>query len=245
MERSYELAQGGDLLFCGSVPPEKRKGVVLLCPGGGFEWLSQREGEVIAPFFDREGWLPAVVHYSLSRGKCLGTIPLHQLGESVSIVRKLFPGDRIVAAGFSAGGHVACSLGVHWKTLGLERPDALILGYPVITAGPYTHEKTIRNLAGWGDRSFFSLENFVTRDMPPTFLWHTVTDGDVPVQNSLLLAEAMAKASVLFELHLFPWGVHGLSLAVPEVDDPAKGRVADAHIASWFTLCLEWLERIK
>lgn len=245
MERFYKLSQGGTLLFCGDCSSQKAKGIVLLCPGGGFEWLSEREGEIIAPFFERAGWLPAVVNYSVFTGKPLGTVPLHQLAEAVSLTRKLFPGRCVVAAGFSAGGHVACSLGVHYKTLALEAPDALVLGYPVITAGPYTHEKTIKNLAGWGDKSFFSLENFVTSDMPPTFLWHTVTDCDVPVQNSLLLAGAMAKAHVPFELHLFPWGVHGLSLAVPEVDDPAKGRVADEHIARWFSLCLEWLDRIK
>lgn len=245
VESSYELSQGGSLVFCGSVPSEKRKGVVLLCPGGAYVHLSQREGDLAAPFFAREGWLPAVVHYSLAKGETVGTTPLQQLGEAVSIARKLFPGDRVVVAGFSAGGHLACSLGVHWKTLGLERPDALILGYPVVTAGNYTHGITMRSLVGEGDRAFFSLENFVTGDMPPTFLWHTVDDGDVPVQNSLMLAEAMTRAGVPFEMHLFPHGAHGLSLAVPGVDDPATGRVADAHVAHWFPLCLEWLEKIK
>ena len=77
--------------------------------------------------------------------------------------------------------------------------------------------------------------------MPPAFIWHTVADPEVPVQNSLLLAEAYCAAGAPYEMHLYPVGVHGLSLATPEVEEPAKRRFADPHIASWFGLCLEWL----
>ena len=245
MERIHALPGGANLFLCGTVAPARLKGIVLLCPGGGFEWLSPREGEIMAKYFIDAGWLAGVVHYSVFKGSPLGDAPIRQLGAAVGIMKGIFPDKPVVAAGFSAGGHVACGLGVHWKTLGLARPDALVLGYPLVTAGKYGHAPTMVYIAGDGDTSFYSLENFVTPDMPPAFIWHTVTDDAVSVQNSVMLASKMYEAGVSYELHVFPEGAHGLSLAVPEVDDPEFGRYADAHVAHWFPLCLEWLDRMK
>lgn len=121
----------------------------------------------------------------------------------------------------------------------------MILGYPVITAGKYAHRGSIQNLAGSDDPGWYSLETQVTADTPPVFFWHTVTDPEVPVQNSLLLADALSAAGVRYEMHLYPRGVHGLSLATPEVDEPEKYRVADPHIAGWFGQCLEWLDILR
>ena len=72
-----------------------------------------------------------------------------------------------------------------------------------------------------------------------------IPDPEVPVQNSLLLAGALSAAGVRYEMHLYPRGVHGLSLATPEVDEPAKHRLADPHIAGWFGQCLEWLDTLR
>ena len=121
----------------------------------------------------------------------------------------------------------------------------MILGYPVITAGRYAHRGSIENLTGADDPAWFSLEKQVTADTPPVFFWHTVTDPEVPVQNSLLLADALSAAGIRYEMHLYPRGVHGLSLATPEVDEPAKHRLADPHIAGWFGQCLEWLDTLR
>ncbi len=115
----------------------------------------------------------------------------------------------------------------------------------MITAGPYTHRESLENLAGPGPWDWYSLERHVTRAMPPVFLWHTVTDPEVPVENSLLLAEALSRAGVRYEMHLYPRGVHGLSLATPEVEKPEKQRLADAHIAGWFGQCLDWLSDLQ
>ena len=109
----------------------------------------------------------------------------------------------------------------------------------------YAHRGSIQNLAGSDDPGWYSLETQVTADTPPAFFWHTVTDPEVPVQNSLLLAGALSAAGVRYEMHLYPRGVHGLSLATPEVDEPEKHRVADPHIAGWFGQCLEWLDILK
>lgn len=238
MSREQSLPYGGR--FWIKDEPAAPKGVVIVCPGGGYEWLSPREAEPVAAAFADDGWISAILHYSV--GHELGTVPLEQLGAAVRQMRTDYPDLPVAVCGFSAGGHLAASLGVHWQTMGLARPDALVLCYPVITAGTYTHPASMRNLTGIQDPHFFSLEHYVTRDMPPAFVWHTAADPEVPVQNSLLLADAMAEAGVPFELLIFPEGVHGLSLATPAVDEPEKNRFADAHVAGWFRLCLEWLE---
>ena len=138
----------------------------------------------------------------------------------------------------------AAALGVHWKEEGLLRPDGLILCYPVITAGKYAHADSIRHLAGDSEMDYWSLEKHVTQDTPPTFIWHTVTDETVPMQNSILFTESLAEKGVPVELHLYPNGKHGLSLATKEVEECEKGRFADAHVADWFRLCLNWMERL-
>lgn len=246
MEHAFSLTGGGLLRL--APPPDTVRGVVLICPGGAYRWLSPREAAPVARAFTADGWQAAVLHYTV---RCdptqqpLGTLPLRQLGQAVEMLRTRFPGLPLVVCGFSAGGHLAASLGVHGPELNLPRPDGLILGYPVITAGPYTHRESLENLAGPGPWDWYSLERHVTRAMPPVFLWHTVTDPEVPVENSLLLAEALSRAGVRYEMHLYPRGVHGLSLATPEVEEPEKQRLADAHIAGWFGQCLDWLSDLQ
>ena len=137
--------------------------------------------------------------------------------------------DAIAVCGFSAGGHLSASSGILWnepviaETLGIEnrmaRPDAMILSYPVITSGEHAHRGSFECLLGerandaaWLER--LSLERRVDGTTPPTFLWHTFADELVPVENALLLASALRRADVPFELHIFPEGIHGLSRCV-------------------------------
>ena len=231
------------------IAPERVRPVIVICPGGGYEWVSEREAEPIALKFVGAGYHAVVLHYSVAPAAHYPTA-LRQLAWTVAHLREhaaeyhIDP-NKVVVAGFSAGGHLAASLGVHWRELGLPRPDGMILSYPVITAGKYAHRGSIQNLAGSDDPGWYSLETQVTEDTPPAFFWHTVTDPEVPVQNSLLLAGALSAAGVRYEMHLYPRGVHGLSLATPEVDEPEKHRVADPHIAGWFGQCLEWLDILK
>lgn len=123
--------------------------------------------------------------------------------------------DKIIIAGFSAGGHVAASLGTMWNSKELEgfvkeylhtepemiRPDGMLLGYPVITSGEKAHRKSFERLLGTRYEQLLesvSLEERVTKDTPQTFLWHTVTDGAVPVENSMLFAQALQKEHIGF-----------------------------------------------
>ena len=160
-------------------------------------------------------------------------------------LRRSADGAPIFVCGFSAGGHLAATLGVHWKALGLSRPDGLILCYPVITAEEgLCNAESIRSIAGEEQRAFFSLEKHVSADTPPTFLWHTAEDHSVPVENSLMFATALKRWGVPFEMHIYPFGEHGLSLATDEVTEFEKGRLPDAHVAGWIRECGDWIETV-
>ncbi|MDR0582960.1 MAG: alpha/beta hydrolase [Treponema sp.] len=226
----------------------KAWGSVIICPGGGYRWLSPREAAPVARRFEERRWRPFVLYYSV--GERLGVVPLTEAAGALRFVRSHYAGP-VVLCGFSAGGHLAASLGVHWDNAEIfpgpesrrtQRPDALILCYPVITAGKAAHQGSIESLAGASDADFFSLENHVSSSAPPSFIWHTAGDKTVPVENSLCFAEALIRNGVETELHIFPRGIHGLSLAVPELDEVEAGRIADPHVARWFDLSIEWLE---
>ena len=232
---------------------EQWKGNIIICPGGAYKWHSPREALPVAKAFAGQGWKPWILYYSVSEhGEILETIPLCQAAAAVERVRKHCPHKPVVVCGFSAGGHVAASLGVHWndeavfakKEQARIRPDGLILCYPVITAGQYANQESINALAKGEKSSYFSLESYVDRQTPPVFLWHTAADSEVAVLNTLMFANCLAAKEVPFELHIYPYGVHGLSLATKEVEEPQKERYTDAHVAGWFRQCTEWLDII-
>lgn len=241
MVETLDLTSGAELVL--PAAQESSKGTIVICPGGGYGWLSPREDMPIANAFRAYGWDAAILHYTCyddAKAERLGTLPLEQLGEAVHAVRNLRPGKPVIVCGFSAGGHLAASIGVHWQTLNLEKPDAMILSYPVITSGEFAHRGSMDHLAEADKQIFFSLEKHVGAHVPPAFIWHTAADQTVPVENSLLFAAALSAAKVPFELHIFPNGMHGLSLATEEVAEP--GREPDPHVAQWVSLCAKWLD---
>lgn len=229
-------------------PGKAGKAVILICPGGGYQFLSPREAEPVADAFLAAGFHAAILRYNVYTGQPLKTLPLTQAAWAVSLLRGAF-GLPVYVCGFSAGAHLCASLSVHADTLTEQypdcKPDGSILCYPVISAKEYAHKDSIYRLThgDTGLTDFFCLENHVTRQTPPTFLWHTADDETVPVQNTLLYSGALAERRVPCEVHIFPHGVHGLSLATPEVDEPEKGRIADPYVARWLELCLRWLEQ--
>lgn len=225
-----------------------KKATIIICPGGAYRFLSPRESEPVARAFEAMGYATSILRYRIREAgdaEPLGLEPVRQLSERVAEVRKASGGAPVFVCGFSAGGHLAATLGVHWRTLGLERPDGLILCYPVITADErLCNAESIENIAGEGQRDFFSLENHVSPDTPPAFLWHTAADDDVPVENSLRFAAALSRERVPFELHVYPFGAHGLSLATAEVEQPEKQRFRDDHVAGWIHECGAWIQQM-
>ena len=124
------------------------------------------------------------------------------------------------------------------------RPNGLMLGYPVITSGKFASIDSFHNLLGERFEELkdeMSLENQVSTDNPPTFLWHTKTDDDVPVENSIIFAEALKAQGVDAELHIFPEGRHGLALsnAVTAMDETQ----IVPSCQSWVELALNWINR--
>ena len=228
---------------------------VLVIPGGGYAFVAAREGEPIALGFLQAGFQVCILHYSVrsqDSDPFLGDLPLRQAAAAVRYIRAhaarwgIDPG-KITVCGSSAGGHLAGSLGVFAHNAaylpensdGLSTPNTMILCYPVITAGEKAHRDSIYNLSGTyeiNDASLrWSLEEHVTKDTCPAFLWQTAQDDCVPVENVMLMARALKRENVPFELHIYSKGPHGLSLATPEAgcDEP--------HVATWLKLALQWL----
>ncbi len=241
-----------------------KRPAVIVCPGGGYEFCSDREAEPIALAFAGRGFHSFVLNYS-----CKPTgfpCALTEISKAVAYVRSIagendIDPDQIYVCGFSAGAHVACSLGVYWNTdwlkeytgiLGDEnKPNGMILCYPVISG-----KKGVRHtgsLRSWecgkqGIESLFSLEDHVTADTPKTFLWHTCTDNGVSVQNSLQFASALNRHGVGFELHVFPYGAHGLSLACPITTDANWENWQNREeVAQWIDLACRFImqQRVK
>lgn len=200
-----------------TMPLAMERPLVLVVPGGGYSHVSAREGDPVA----------------LQFAAAIGLVRQHAAAWHV------LP-DKIAVCGFSAGGHLALS-GAVLAVPGLPeqpRPNAVILGYPVITAGEYAHRGSFVQLAGEDPaaQQAFSLEDKITPRTPPVFVWHTMEDETVPVENTLLLVSALHRAGVPCEAHLFEKGCHGTSLSTAEVNHPS------AHRSRWLTLAREWLD---
>ncbi|MBE7003355.1 MAG: alpha/beta hydrolase [Ruminococcaceae bacterium] len=222
----------------------KTRPALIICAGGCYRWLSPREKDPAALAFAAMGYQTLLLEYSTGE-RASALRPLHELAETVRIVRERakewhIEPQHVGVLGFSAGGHLAASLGVLWHELGLGeacRPDALVLSYPVITTGEFAHRESAELVTG-GDpalRAMLSLENHVTAHMPPTFVWHCTGDESVPVENTLLLTTAMQRMGVPYECHLFSGGAHGISVCTQEVETP------NAACAAWLGLCRTWL----
>lgn len=223
---------------------------VLICPGGGYQWTSDRESEPIALQFLARGYNAFVLKYSVdAMAKDLN--PLRELELAINHIRdnatayNIMP-DKIVVIGFSAGGHLALSSGTLLDKD--ARPNAMVLCYPVVTATCPTHLGSLHYFCGTTtptdeQKELFSLDLHVDEHTPPAFIWHTENDDSVPVQNSKNLADALKKHGVKHELVLFPDGHHGLSLATSETcheipeDEPHPASV-------WVELADKWIKRL-
>lgn len=227
---------------------------VLIFPGGGYGVLAYDwEGTDFAKFLNSKGIAGIVVKYRLPDSRSVTdrhNVPLQDAQRAMRLVRSKAKDwnineNNIGILGFSAGGHLASTLGTHYnegvypKTDAIDelsaRPDFMTLAYPVITMGPpNTHGGSKKNLLGENPSQkmidHFSNELQVTPDTPPTFLLHATDDTAVPVENSLLFYSALLKNKVPAEMHIYPTGGHGFALGL---NDP--------HLASWTDQWIGWL----
>ena len=238
---------------------KRNRPAIIICPGGGYDYCSDREGEPIAYRFLGAGINAFVLRYSCVKKK-FPTAAL-ECAAAIKHVREnaekydINP-DKIIVAGFSAGGHLAGTLANFWdseiltKPLGCKPEDIRVNGsmlcYPVLTSDEkFTHEGSILNLLGDEPeriRELVSLENRVHENTPPTFLWHCADDGCVPIENTLFYMTALSKNKIPFESHIYEWGGHGLSLCDKTTS------TWDGHIqpvaAGWVKLAIDWLLRL-
>ncbi len=219
---------------------------MLVCPGGGYGYCSPREAEPIARRYMGYGFNTAVLYYSvnyilenpnfsMTDESSRLPLPLTEVATAISMIRDNAEEwhtdpEKIAVIGFSAGGHLAAMSGVLWNKKGLSekigktnnRPDAMVLAYPVISGIDSPHIHSFYNLLGDGNPSEerlheYSLEEHIDETTPPAFIFHTFADTCVPCENSLAFARALKKNNIPFELHILPEQEHGVSLDSGEV----------------------------
>lgn len=225
------------------------RSAVIICPGGGYGHRSEKEGEPVALAFNALGLHAFVLNYRIAPYRYPAA--LLDARRAVRFARfhaeqwRINP-NRLGVVGFSAGGHLAGSLMLRGIKEELNdavdsvspRPDFLALCYPVVSFVSSAHQGSWQNLLGEQateeQKKALSLELNVSDYCPPVFLWHTTTDSAVPVENSLLLGQALSAQRRPFSLKVFSHGSHGLGLAEN-----------DQEIGAWPHLCKEWLKTLN
>jgi acetyl esterase/lipase len=235
-------------------PGRENGSAVIVLPGGAYMGLASiLEGREVADWFTARGFTAFVLRYRLGK-KYLLPIPLIDARRAVQLVRArardyhVAP-NRIAVIGFSAGGHLAALSGTQSVPGNPDaedsidrvssKPDFLILGYPWIGGiSPKTEHLTYCKLVGLLDtpgrceefQKAYSPDLFVTKDTPPTFIYHTTDDATVPVEQALRFYEAMIKAGASAEIHIFAHGPHGSGLGM-----------GNASLDQWPVLLESWL----
>lgn len=233
------------------LPPKGKAtgAAVVVCPGGGYQHLAEHEGRPIAEWLNSIGVAGFVLKYRLAP-RYHHPAMLQDAQRAIRTVRARgaewgVDPARIGILGFSAGGHLCASAGTHYDTGKADspdpierlscRPDLMVPVYAVISMRSMTHGGSRKNLLGENPPddliALMSNEEQVTKDTPPTFLVSGVDDKAVPVENSLAMARALAKAGVPYEMHLYERGQHGFGLGEKF---PAVG--------TWPKLCEEWMK---
>ena len=233
--------------------PDKATGAaIVICPGGGYGGLAGHEGAGYAEWLAEHGVAGIVLKYRLGSKGYRHPAMLNDASRALRLTRSKAADwkidvKRVGIMGSSAGGHLASTLLTHFDVGNPEatdpverlssRPDLGILCYAVITMGEFTHQGSKKNLIGTDPDpalvELLSNEKQVTKETPPTFLWHTFEDTGVKIENSMQFASALRTNGVPFELHIFQKGGHGLGLGGGKNGGPRH---------PWAEVCLHWLQ---
>lgn len=253
-----ESANGGYLKVFARTPmteiKQKLRPSILVVAGGGYSFVSAREGEPVALDFLANGYNAYVLEYST---KIAYPVPLIEACMAVAYIRrnaKIHCTDIncVVAAGFSAGGHLVGLLAT-LKEEELEGYDieysetklnAAILAYAVVTMDEVTGGGSRKIISGENENLYdaLSVEKRANKNSAPSFIWHTAQDNVVNVSHSMLLAQSYLSVGVPFELHIFDKGGHGLSLSSDETCDQTPQDIDLYRVGNWTNLARTWLK---
>ncbi len=235
-----EMQGAGDVSLCayildssGEMPNMAKRPAILVCPGGGYHFCSDREAEPVAMEFMTQGYNAFVLRYSVKEASEWPN-PLTDAENAMEIIKKRadewnIDSDKIAVIGFSAGGHLACALSV----MGRIRPNAAILGYPCIL-------DSINPILANDPPS---LDSYVSEETPPTFIFASSDDGCVPIEHSLQYSSALAKEKIPFEMHIFNGGGHGFSVANHTVCSTKESQANTKLASRWVKMCMDWLNK--
>lgn len=238
----------GYLLDC-AIPlgQEENRPAVIVCPGGGYIYCSDAEGEPVALRYAASGYHAFVLRYSTGP-RAAGFAPLKQLSWAIGLLRqnadewKIDP-KRIVVCGFSAGGHLALSSGL----LAENKPNAMVLGYPATSAPNIPGmDFMLKFLTGKEkptdeDAAHFDLVPQITKEAPPVFMMATAEDALTPF-GALAVAKKYSEVGLDYELHIFQHGPHGYSLA-DQTSAAGSSRYLNPEFAKWFELSVAWIQK--
>lgn len=216
------------------IPQLAKRRAMLVLPGGGYKFCSDREGEPIALEFLNRGFASFVLKYSLGEDSKFPR-PLNDAEEALELIRAKadewhIDPDKVAVIGFSAGGHLASAL----STMGRVRPNLQILGYPCILE---KISPILSCVIPGTDEQVDSLT-------PPAFIFASAEDDVVPIENSLRYAEALDRNGIPFEMHIFNKGYHGFSLAGATSYAEKEHLEYNARCAAWTGLCADWMDKM-
>lgn len=243
----------------------QRRDAVIVVPGGGYHFLSDRPIEMVALSYLGEGFNTFILRYGI-KDQAAFPDPLIEISLAIKHVRDncdryFIDPDRIFIVGFSAGGHLAAAIGSLWSDseiyeatgmkYGENRPTGTVLCYPVISGDPeIRHKNSFRFLTGADAAGLtepdielchkYSIDEHISSLTVPAFIWSTVTDQIVPVENSLRMAAALQKNKIPYELHIFPTGPHSLFLA-NEITYGGTESYINKAAEAWFKLSVRWI----
>lgn len=255
--RIYDVQSPDIAVYLPSVKAATGQAVVV-CPGGAYLRLAYDwEGSEVAKWLNSKGIAAIILKYRLPVSKC-NIVPYKSPLLDVKRAMRLtrfnsekwgISKNKIGVMGFSAGGHLASTLGTHFDfgdpaavdpvDRESSRPDFMVLIYPVITmTQPFMHRGSMENLLGKNPdpelAKNFSNELQVKEDTPETFIIHAGDDKSVPVENSLAFYKALISKGIRAEMHIYPEGGHGFSLATGKY-----------YLQSWTDRCIDWMRNLR
>lgn len=236
---------------------------MLVIPGGGYRACSDREAEPVAMQYLAAGFNAFVLRYSVNEDAKYPA-PLVDASLAMKYIREnaaefnIDP-KRVFAVGFSAGGHLCAALGTFWNApflheaveleYGINRPTGTILCYPVVTWDNYAHHDSFYAISATREPTreqldLFSIDKHVSEETVPAFFFHTADDNVVPVQNSLLLAKAMADKGIKFEMYIYPTAPHGSSICTKETANGYEPWMVP-ELGKWVEMSVKWTQTIQ